>query len=164
MASYQDFQRNFTKNLERAIRRTFGRNYFNNLGELILETILRRTRAGYGVSESGGSQSRLLPLSRDYVEHRRMFSGLSSYTSPKRSNLTYTGRMLNDLGFRPQGETRNQLGGLMFSFRTTESTEKAEMVSGRRPFLNLTAGDIRKITREARAALAKNLARISIRS
>jgi hypothetical protein len=67
------------------------------VGEKAVEIVRRRTRLGYGATENFGQRSRLKPLSSKYVAFRSTFSELYSQTTPKRSNLTLTGQMLDSL-------------------------------------------------------------------
>lgn len=61
----------------------------------IPQQIEKRTRLGKGVDE-GGSLFKLPALSDKYVDRRKK-SQLSSDTTPKRSNLTFTGRLLSSI-------------------------------------------------------------------
>ena len=94
-------------------------------GEEIVESIVQRTRAGYGVTKQvGGKQTRLKRLSKSYTDQRkgklqfftkdgRTFPvknkkgkktikkpNLSKTTTPGRSNLTATGQLLESLFYK----------------------------------------------------------------
>ena len=71
------------------------------MGEKLIKEIQVRTRLGYGVEESKGSQSKLKPLSEDYKIYRKT-KQLDSTTSPSKSNLSFTGDMLRSLVAKPE--------------------------------------------------------------
>lgn len=64
------------------------------LGDFAVDTVVKRTRLGYGVSIGFGVKSPLKALSNRYKQYRKNFPKLSSTTTPSRSNLTLTGQML----------------------------------------------------------------------
>jgi hypothetical protein len=66
------------------------------IGELAVSLIVKRTRLGYGVNRNGSKRFRLAALSEGYVKQRKK-GGLSSFTRPKKSNLTRTGQMLESV-------------------------------------------------------------------
>lgn len=67
-------------------------------GELAIEAIVKRTRQGYGVSQTAGKQRKLKALSDSYIKYRqRNRTRLDSTTSPRRSNLTFTGQLLRSM-------------------------------------------------------------------
>jgi hypothetical protein len=65
-----------------------------SLGDFARDIVVKRTRLGYGVNVNLGQKARLAKLSPNYVDRRKVFSGISSLTSAKKSNLTRTGQML----------------------------------------------------------------------
>lgn len=70
--------------------------FMKQLGEFVKKGILDRTKAGVGVDNPGGNRKPLKPLSPAYVEQRKRMK-LAKDTSPGKSNLTQTGKMLKDL-------------------------------------------------------------------
>lgn len=61
----------------------------------VADRVKKRTRLGYGVSDSG-ERIRLAGLSDSYIETRQDYSeNLSAATRARRSNLTATGQMLD---------------------------------------------------------------------
>ena len=129
MATFNRFSNTFTRDIQREIDRAFDDSYINEVGSDIVNQIQVRTRAGFGVARNGDRQRRLRPLSRDYVETRsfaRRVGLLANTTTPSRSNLTFTGNMLESIRHRL---TRN---GLMFYFSDPEATRVAEEVQSPR--------------------------------
>jgi len=119
----------------------------NEVGETISAAIRRRTRAGYGCSSDDGSRERLAPLAPTTIEIRANFSDLSSETSPQKSNLTMTGRMLDELGWT----STNKKTTILFT------TQRSSIIAGyahdgsrnrpKRPFLFLTKTEMRQAIR-----------------
>lgn len=107
--------------------------------------IVRRTRSGLGVNRDGGSTQGLKPLSPNYVKKRQK-SNLSAFTSPGKSNLTFTGELLTSLGI----EQRKFGAWDIVFYGTRESgitnAELAGFVSDKgRPFLYLAKDEIAKL-------------------
>ncbi len=72
----------------------------NRVGKFTLELVVKRTRLGYGVRENFGQKEKLAKLSKQYVKARSVFDGLNDLTSPKKSNLTRTGEMLDSMRYK----------------------------------------------------------------
>lgn len=84
------------RKLETALKQLATPAFLLEVGEQVKKDIIKRTKLGYGVSEPEGGQSKLKPLSGNYTVQRKKLP-LDSTTSPKKSNLTQTGKMLNDI-------------------------------------------------------------------
>jgi hypothetical protein len=108
-----------------------------------------RTRLGYGVDTPGGKRFRLKPLSEKYVERRAAQKNkLSEHTSPNRSNLTFSGELLDSLDSRFPGPgkiliepTGTRKDG------TTNQAVAASVTEGGRPFLALSDLELKKLNR-----------------
>lgn len=150
-------------------------------GEFAVERIKTRTRLGRGVDKTGGESVPLKPLSQSYRDARRgkvaFFTDedgvvhpykpksppkLSPLTSPGRSNLTFSGQMLDALrvisvatGRAVLGwtSTRKREGGR--ALMTNE--EIASFVSKERPFFNLSGPEISGLQRFIRERITKLL-------
>lgn len=85
----------FIKQIEETVGRAVAPEEMRPLGEFSIGLIVKRTRLGYGVDTELGAKTRLKPLSQRWIDHRRQFDGLSEMTTPSRSNLTFTGQLLN---------------------------------------------------------------------
>lgn len=66
------------------------------IGNEAIRLMKPRIRAGYGVDRPRGRIKRFEPLSEKYIEKRRR-SRLSQYTSPGKSNVTFSGRLIASL-------------------------------------------------------------------
>ena len=134
------------------------------LGREATTIVRRRTLLGFGVPSNGAPREKLKSLSTSYKQQRRGEIGfftknnkvipfvpktkptLSSKTTPSKSNLTFSGELLDSLKefvtglgkveVRPTGTRRDGL--------TNEQV--AEFVSKERPFLNLSNNEIKQLT------------------
>lgn len=130
------------------------------------DMIVKRTRRGFGVEQTGRKQQRLKKLSKSYIDFRKgkvsFFTRngtvipikpkappkLDSTTSPGKSNLTFSGQLLRSLvvsskkgEFTIRANNRRRKNGLT-------NNELAEIVSNQgRPFMGLTVGELRKLRR-----------------
>jgi hypothetical protein len=93
------------KRIEKSVNDNLTNEVLGELGLKAVEIVRKRTRLGYGVTKQFGERGKLAPLSPNYVEQRRMFNQLAAYTTPKKSNLTRTGQMLESLGVTVKGTT-----------------------------------------------------------
>lgn len=131
------------KRIRSTIGGQFGHRSLKILGEKAAEIVRRRTRLGYGVRRNLAKRFRLSPLSPRYVEKRRHDRAmLSKFTRPGRSNLTLTGEMLDDLG-----PVKTRLKSVVLGFQSGSAREKAEHVSGRRPFLAMSKLEVKQLRR-----------------
>ena len=125
------------------------RDYAREAVELIQE----RTRAGSGIAKDGGSISSLKKLSRKYIRYRQLNSRLlSSQTSAGKSNLTFSGKLLDKLAAKRQSR------GVWLIVPSNDRTAIAKYVSKARPFLFLSSTELRKLNLNAQRrfdALAK---------
>jgi hypothetical protein len=79
------------------IKETFSTDRMSTYAMFLSELIKKRTRLGYGVKKDGGEKSPLKALSKGYKKTRKDSGKLSSLTSVNKSNLTFTGQLLNSL-------------------------------------------------------------------
>lgn len=135
--------RSIIKRIQRAVKETHSRTELKVIGNEAAKIIRRRTRLGYGVSRNFAERHRLRPLSAAYVEYRKSFGSLSSFTTSKRSNLTLTGDMLDELG--PTTITNQSV---TLGFENTFSKQKAKWVTeGGRPFLFMSRLETKQLVR-----------------
>lgn len=125
------------KVLEGLIKETTGRKTRESIGKFVTMTIKRRSRQGFGVRN--GQRERLKPLSDSYIEKRRR-SRLSSKTSVAKSNLTFSGEMLDNLTYEVTDD------GVEITFTSADAARKAGWVSDERPFLDITAKEVEQVT------------------
>lgn len=152
MAAELDLKKIISK-LRSTIGGEFGRESLQLLGERAAEIIRRRTRLGYGVRRQLGERFRLAALSPRYIEYRAENREiLSEFTAPRKSNLTLTGEMLDDL--QPIRYRRNSV---TLGFKSSAARKKAEWVSRRRPFLAMSQPEFRQLLRYKQQELTRAL-------
>jgi hypothetical protein len=123
------------------------------MAHLALDLIRRRTRSGKGVKVDGGQASPLKRLSPRYIDYRRANSSkLSAFTSPGRSNLTFTGEMLNSMSV-----LKKSGGGYLIGFKGRRNERVAERVSNVRPFLNLSADEQERLAKALRRSFDRHM-------
>lgn len=127
------------------------------LAEESIVIVQRRARLGYGSPTTAGGQRFAFPgLSQSYVEFRSKGRGaewLSDTTTPRKSNVTFTGQMLESIkvvslsagkvSIAPTG-TRSD----PFSRRGLTNAQVASYLEQQgRPFLNLTKPEVSQLVR-----------------
>ena len=131
-------------------------------GKAAIDIIVKRTRRGFGVRQTGSNQYRFAKLSSSYIEQRKR-SKLDSTTSPSKSNLTFTGQLLRSLVVTKSGKEgsftigpnqRRRKGGL-----TNESLAGLLETKNDRIFLNLAASELKTLTGLYETGLAAALKR-----
>ena len=120
-----------------AIENKFSAREMQKIGEFVAAEIRERSRRGYGVSRLGGPEEQFEPLSERYIAQRRRMK-LSPFTSPTRSNITRSGRLLAGLRYTtaknrvrivPTGKSREGVSNADIAYYLTEQG---------RPFLTLS--------------------------
>jgi hypothetical protein len=89
--------------VEKDLKESLNNSRMQKIGEFVVEKIRIRTRLGFGVSGNLKPRERLKPLAEASKEIRKGFKKageLSNLTTPGRSNLTFTGQMLDGLTVR----------------------------------------------------------------
>jgi phage gpG-like protein len=67
-----------------------------DMAEFVASRLRKRARSGRTAKRAGGYLTRLKPLSAKYIEKRRR-SKLHPETKPEKSNLTFTGQLLDSI-------------------------------------------------------------------
>jgi len=150
----------FTRKLEKAFQVSMSVRVMKAMGEESVNLIRVRTRLGWGVEKSGQKRQRLISLTAPYIKQRKRYrASLSQFTRPgqKKSNLTLTGDMLDSMKVTKAKRTQVVIGfpkrkHLPFpkdsKARSRPTIEKvAAFTAKRRPFLNLTDLEERKLVR-----------------
>lgn len=123
-----------------------------DIGKKASDMIRVRTRLGYGLKEKGSlKQKKLEKLSKGYKSYRKR-NKPPGPTTPAKSNLTYTGDMLDDIDYKVLGE-KTSGRSIEIDIYKEESNQKARWVSEKRPFMGLTSPQIK----ELKIWLGKNL-------
>jgi len=151
------------KKLDRLVASARSKSAMKRLAEGVAEQIRKRTRLGYGVDRSGAKQTKLKPLkSEKYIRRRqiaRKGGELSGNTSPKRSNLTFTGQLLDAIKGKAlrAGESvvyvdENRDDGVLNS----DIIDGQENIQGR-PFYHISKTEYTNIVRGIRTVLRKQI-------
>lgn len=159
----------FRKLIREAITKVASRETMTQVGEEMINRIVKRTRLGYGVEKPGDARFPLPALDPKYIKTRqgdeakgtRKLSksgkplksqrhiSLSSKTSPSKSNLTFTGTMLDSMKIKsitknkvtvgPSDEKHNQ-------DKISNSDLAEHHAENGRPFNTLSNNEISGIT------------------
>ena len=147
----------FSSSLRDVVKKAEKAGLLDQVGRYAIDLIVKRVRRGFGVKSPGGSEQKLKPLSKAYIKKRKK-SALSAFTSPSKSNLTFTGTLLYSLRLR----TKSKSITIGFDEARPDgktNSEVARNVSKDRPFLNLSrdeAGKVQNFFVKMFDALVKN--------
>lgn len=124
-----------------------------DLGEYIITIIRNRTRQGKGVKRPGGNVTKLKALKASTIKKRKAVAALlHPMTSPGKSNLTYTGQLLDSMRVKVRKETVS-IGPSgrrvnIYGRRDRVSNEQVTLyVSKERPFNHLGRAEMRKVVK-----------------
>lgn len=89
----------FFKKLKDVVQDTQTPTEMRALGNEAIDIIVKRSRLGYGAQEgsSPGQRFRFARLSEDYINFRKKSGVLSEFTSAGKSNITFTGQLLDSM-------------------------------------------------------------------
>lgn len=144
----------FVNELQGKITKATTATEMRAVGDQAAEIIRRRARLGYGSAGSGGDRFNLPPLSDRYVRFRQTSGAkyLSKATTAKKSNLTFTGQMLDSLAVvkveqgsvvvAPTGTRTDR-----FSRGKTNAQIAAYVSAKGRPFISLTPPEVSQLVR-----------------
>ena len=160
MAKFKDQIKKIDNKFKKIFRDLVSSSSMKVLGELGVERIRKRTQLGKGVSFDGGPESKLQDIADSTIKKRKKTKKkgkLSKNTSPKRSNLTETGQMLE----KDFDITKLSRASVEIGFKTTRSKDIADIHNKRgagkskvkRPFFHLSAKDKKAIRTEIRKKL-----------
>lgn len=147
---------NFSKELSQALSKAkselLSPSSLQKIGDDLAEQIKVRTRLGNGLEEQQGEPSRLKPLSAAYVEQRKLNPGLSGFTTAKKSNLTFTGKMLDAIVAKVTGTK------IVITFNDSFSKDKAKWnTESGRPFMAISRVQVERLQNYLNAELSKLL-------
>ena len=150
----KDFKKNTNKILDKL------EDEMDDVGDDIVDLIKNRTRKGYGVDKNYGSKQKLAPLKESYKEYRKRYrSQLGGGAKPTKSNLTFSGSMLDSLKakvkglsvlVRPTGQDSKGVPNLQKAGQLTKGGKHMKA----RPFLFLSQIEINRIAKDIRKRVA----------
>lgn len=133
------FPKHLQSKLESAIKQLTNPNAMKKIGDDAAASILKRTKLGYGVESPLAAQSKLKPLSDNYIKQRKTMK-LDPSASVKKSNLTQTGAMLNDM------VVKSEEGKTTIEFATKKSSDKVKWNADMgRTFFNISKAQMAAI-------------------
>lgn len=144
MSTESDLKK-FKDKIDKALDELVAPKTLKTIGDFEAGLVKRRSRLGYGVPQDGGNKVKFADLSPITVASRKK-KKLASETTPKKSNLTETGKLLNDLVSKIEGRStiightkdRNKRIG---AFHQTGGGKLPQ-----RRYLGLAKEDIKQIT------------------
>ena len=164
--SLRDDLKKFVNALGLAVEDVTSSKAMRAYGKASIKLIVARTRRGFGVQKTGTRQFRLARLKPSTIRRRRAFTGLSSETSPGKSNLTFTGKMLDSIFVKSArdgeviiGPDRRRRKGGVTNEEISSFAEKGSSNRKKRPYLALSTKELRDINREFGFTFEKALKR-----
>lgn len=157
--SVRDLERILNKKVDDARRAFFNKRNMDIFGKQARDIIYKRTKSGKGVASDTAERTSVKSLaalrSADYIAKRRRFGVPGRFGAPDRSNLTYSGQMLEALkwvtgnNFFKVFVDDNKRKRFPLSPGTETNKKIAEYVSEQgRPFLNMAVDELRIVTVE----------------
>ena len=144
------------QHLAKILKELTDKENLQKIGDEAVRLIKKRTKLGYGVSEQNGTKTKLKPLSDAYKKSRKK-DDLSEDTTANKSNLTNSGKMLDDLKAMVKDS-----GSVEIGFEDVLSYMKANWVSDDgRKFNNLSAAEIKQLNLFIEDLLKKELSIIN---
>jgi hypothetical protein len=156
-----------SRRIEAALKDVIDDRLLRQASMLIRDTIYKRTKSGKGLTDGDADPGvarlkKLKPLSDSYIRQRlaRKKAGFRSgeFFSPRRSNLTLTGALLNSLAVRKIG---GQYQVIIKDSRRTDTrasnNEIAAFVSEERPFFGLANSELKRVESFLRRAIRQKL-------
>lgn len=146
--------------LDKAISRAISKSKMTKYMRALAAIIKKRTRLGFGVAKDGASKKKLKGLSSKYIDKRKK-SRLSSQTRPGRSNLTFTGQMLDAL----TGGGEKEGPGVVFLEENRNDDKKnsdiAEWNEDKgRPFLYISKAERKQLEKKVRDDIKKSISKV----
>ena len=134
--------------MRKSIGKSVSKKTMLELGKQAVMQIVERTRRGFGVEKTDANKRKLKPLSQRYIEKRKRANNLSNTTTPKKSNLTFTGQLLRSMRVKQVSNRRVRWGPNKRIRKGGLTNERlGEIVSEERPFNFLSKQDIKKLSR-----------------
>lgn len=148
MANKDPFKKAF-KNVEDIVKEVSKPKNLQTIGNTAVDIVRKRIRLGYGCDASG-KRTKLKGLKDSYKKVRKKGKGkLSKSTTPAKSNLTFTGKMLNSMR-----AYLGKPGEIVISFAKKYSLRKAQWVTENgRAFMGLTKQEQKRMTKEVSALI-----------
>lgn len=135
--------------LDRYIQSVVTKQMLKEFGEQMRDIIFNRVKAGKGlsskkVSVGGNSLQKLKDLSESYIDFRRKHPPRGEFASARRSNLTYTGELLDAIIVKVRGESVTvEIENRAHSSGQTTREVAKKVADGGRPFFGLSDSEVK---------------------
>jgi hypothetical protein len=147
------------KPIQKAVQKAVNRSNMSKDAKLMAREMRIRTRLGKGVDRQGGRLKRLKPIKESTITNRKRTKAkgkLHPHTSPRKSNLTETGKLLDGLdGISP----RNGEAKIVMRENRRDGALNADIVQGQedmgRSFMHLSFGEVKRFQRRIRERVLK---------
>lgn len=158
-----------SKGLDDVFEKEVKKGTLDAIIENIIKLITVRTRLGKGVEKFGGQANKLDALtSKPYIARRKKFKSdlASGITTPKKSNATATGQMLDSMQgerkglrftFSFKGNRKGELGG--YRSRISNS-EVARWYGKKRSFFTLSKTERQNVIRQISEIMNKRIKKV----
>lgn len=146
MAFENEYQ-SFLLRLNRSVEEMRSPEIMRAAGEKMADIVKVRTRLGYGVGQNLGTKAKLKALSEKYIKYRKDHSkDLYSETRSGKSNLTFTGEMLNSIKVvdAKVGGVSITPTGMRADKKDNEDLAKWNTKRGR-PFLYISSSEVKQL-------------------
>jgi hypothetical protein len=137
--------------LKEAYQQLLKAKYQKKIGTAAEDMIRVRTRLGYGVEENEKPRDKLAKLSTSYVKQRKTTLQKilnRDVASPKKSNLSLTGRMLRDIDSKAERYGFKVYPGNNRAKKLTEYAEEGSSNRPQRKYMHLSDKEITKVKQE----------------
>lgn len=137
-----------TKRIQKLFDQAKSKNVIEPVANEAIKIIVRRTRLGYGVKKAFGERERLKKLSPKYIVQRSRSRRLSSTTSARKSNLTFTGQMLESVQVIKSQDGKIVIGPRGYRSDGKQNQKIAQyQVDQGRTFMNISRLEFQQILR-----------------
>lgn len=151
--SFKEFSRKFPKALKKALEEIESKKSMDDLGKVLVEQIQLRTKLGKGVDKPEGKSKRFKPLKDSTKKARRNAARkgkLSGDTSPAKSNLTFSGDMIDSINHKAKKK----------SVKLKVDEVYAKFVAEDRPFMNLSKTQVKETIEKLQDDLVKLITKL----
>lgn len=148
------------KGLKLLMKKMNSKSTLSSIGEFAVDTIYKRTKSGSGVDDDKSSspkRKKLNPLtSKPYIKKRKK-SKLGPFGTPRKSNLTFTGQMLENLFYKIVGSkvTVSVKNSPRSDSKSTNKKVSEYVSEAGRPFLALAKKEQGLLTKKVKDMVRK---------
>lgn len=141
MSNAQIDLKKFTDKVKKGLQKTISAKEMQKIAAYVIAEIKERSRRGFGTASAtraGGVEKRFPALTKSYIDRRKRIK-LSPFTTPSKSNITRSGRMLASLRYKTKdGAARIEVTGKSREGRDNQDIAGYLADQGRY-FMNLTS-------------------------